>query len=173
MAAPHDDDEDDGEILPRAGSVASDGGPILLGPRRAFRSWTGARADGAPEGDYHDACRSPGGYGVLARDGASITVLPTYAVDALVVEDGALWLTLEGNLEELWAARSSIQFRPLGRAIDADELLLLDAAYPLERAEREVERVFTLPRLADRYELDEGTEAPTGGYFRVLRLRPA
>ena len=35
--------------------------------------------------------------------------------------DGTLWLTLEGMIEELWSARTSIVFKPLGRMIDVDD----------------------------------------------------
>lgn len=156
---------------PTLGSVATDGGPVLLGPRHALTTWEGARADGAPGGDYQDACEFSGRYGSLERHGASILVLPSYAVDVLHLDEGVLWLTLEGNLEELWASRDTLVFASLERTLDAEALVLLDAAHTLERAENEAERIFALPQDSRKYALDEGREAP-GGYFLVLRLRP-
>jgi hypothetical protein len=156
---------------PLLGTVASDGGPLLLGPREAFAGWEGARADGAPHGDYYEACRRAEDLGDLERGGAPILVLPTYSADVLQHPDGSLWLAIEGNLEEVWAAREDIAFKPLGRTLDAEGLTLLDAAYPLSRAEGEDNRAFALPRLAARFALDNGTEAEVGGFFRVLRLR--
>ena len=146
---------------------------MLLGPRRAFSSWEGSRADSAPHGDYHEACGFPGAYGSLEREGASITVLPAQVVEVLDPSDGTLWLTLEGMIEELWSARMSIVFKPVGRLIDADDLVLLDAAYPLSLAVNEADRCYALPPRATRYELDHGSEKEHGGYFVVLRLRPA
>lgn len=158
---------------PSLGVVATDGGPVLLGPRRAFVSWEGSRADAAPQGDYHEACGFPGAIGTLEREGATITVLPAQVVEVLDPGDGTLWLTLEGMIEELWAARTSIVFKPLGRTIDADELVLLDAASPLSQAVAEADRFFALPPRATRYEVEQGSEKERGGYFLVLRLRPA
>ena len=158
---------------PSIGAVATDGGPVLLGPAWAFETWSGSRADSAPEGDYFDACRFPASYGELEREGASIMVLPAQVVDVLDPGDGTLWLTLEGMIEELWLERASIVFRPLGQTIAADALALLDAAWPLSDAMRDTDRFFALPPLtAARYALDDGSEAEVGGYSRVLRLRP-
>lgn len=161
------------ETPPSLGAVATDGGPVLLGPRRAFASWEGSRADAAPLGDYHDACAFLGAYGVLEREGLSVTVLPAQVVEVLDPGDGTLWLTLEGMIEELWLERASIVFKPLRRTIEADELVLLDAAYPLSLAVDETDRFFELPLQAERYELDHGSEKDHGGYFVVLRFRPA
>lgn len=157
---------------PSVGVVATDGGPVLLGPVSAFESWAGSRADGAPEGDYFEACQFPGGYGSIDRGGASIMVLPAQVVDVLEPGDGSLWLVLEGMLEELWAERDAIVFRPLGLSIAADDLALLDAAWSLLDAKADSERFFLLPRSGEgRYVLDEGSEAEVLGYFRVLRLQ--
>lgn len=164
---------DPSDTPPSLGAVATDGGPVLLGPRRAFASWEGSRADAAPQGDYHEACGFPGATGQLEREGATITVLPSQVVDVLDPGDGTLWLTLEGMIEELWSERASIVFKPLGRTIEAAELVLLDAAYPLSLAVAEADRFFALPPRAARYEIDQGSEKEHGGYFLVLRLRPA
>lgn len=157
---------------PCLGAVATDGGPVLLGPHHALRDWAGARPDGAPIGDYHDACQQWQGDGALTRHGATIVVLPATSADVLQHPDGTLWLAIEGNLEELWAARADLTFRPLGRTLPGDDVTLLDAAYSLDGAQSDVDRVLVLPRLGAEVALDEGTEAVVGGYFRVIRLRP-
>ncbi len=83
-----------------------------------------------------------------------------------------MWLVLEGMLEEVWAGRDAIVFRPLDQSIGTDELALLDAAWPLDAAKADSERYSLLPpAAAGHYSLDEGSEAEVGGYFRVLRLR--
>ncbi len=125
-------------------------------------------------GDYHDAClRWQGEAAPLVRNGADILVLPGSAVDVLEPGDGTLWLALEGELGELWAARESIAFRPLGRTLPSDGLTLLDAAWPLAHARQASGRSLTLPTGAADWALDEGREAEAGGFFLVLRLRPA
>jgi hypothetical protein len=157
---------------PSIGVVATDGGPVLLGPVSALETWAGSRADGAPEGDYFEACQAARHQGTLQRGHATVMVLPTSVVDVLEPGDGTLWLTLEGMIEELWAAREQIVFRSLDRSIEVvAEMALLDAAWPLDAATADSDRFLPLSLRPGRYALDIGSESEVRGYFQVLRLR--
>lgn len=150
------------------GVVATDGGPILLGPKRALETWAGALPEAPSDGDYADAC-SAAPFGVLSRGGRECVVLRSKVADVVAPGDGSWWVLLEGTLEEIWVARETLRFEPLGREIDGGGLVLLDAAYSVADARAETERVFELPTRAGAYVLEKGTEPE--GYMMVLRLR--
>lgn len=156
-----------GDTPKSLGVVATEGAPVLLGKTSALEHWQGALAGMPPQGDYHDACTSPG---TLTRGASTLLVLSSHECRAELLDAGrgVRLIVLAGDPADAWAARATLPFEEIACDLGEGPHALLDAAFTFRAAKADADRYLAVSK---KGALVRVTRATTAG-MDVLRLDP-